>query len=510
MKGCILVIDDHREVVYAVRRLLESHGLETLSAATPQQAYELLDQADALIVDIRLEHANGLELLQQLRSDGCTTPAIILSAHTFPDNVIEASKHGAIQVLAKPIDAEALINAAREALRQAARPQSPPTTINHEAHSVLGTSSAMMEVFKGLGIAANNTLNVLLTGETGVGKEVSAELIHRHSARAQQPFIAINCTAIPENLFETELFGHTSGAFTGATHASSGKIEAARGGTLFLDEIGDMPASFQAKLLRFLEDKCFYRLGETTPRQADVRIIAATNRDLLGQPEERSREVFRSDLYFRLAQIPIEIPPLRQRLEDLPSLIDLFIRQANQELGLELEGISDQALTQAYGHPWAGNVRELKNTIYRTAARQQRGVIEQLELISGGAPSGDRHSSSAPSADQAIDQLIDHALEQGRLSALLQQLEQRALTRALSFYSGNKSRVADALGISRNTLRAKLRTIEPDHSADPVDTDGPINNASPVTPVTPINPVSSASSTDPVNPIDPHTNGSER
>lgn len=451
MRERILVIDDHREVVYAVSRLLESHGLEVVSAASPEQARGLIERADALIIDIRLEQESGLELLRQIRTDGYEIPAIILSAHTFPDNVIEASKHGAMQVLTKPIDSEALLRATSEAIAKV------PQTENglpkkHTNSDILGSSAAMMEVFKLLGVAASNELNLLLTGETGVGKEISAELVHRHSSRAQGPFVAINCTAMPENLLEAELFGHTAGAFTGANKASAGKIEAASGGTLFLDEIGDMPSSFQAKLLRFLEDKSFYRLGDSTPRQADVRIMAATNHDLISN----TAAAFRSDLYYRLAQIMIDIPPLRERSEDLPSLIDFFLKSANREMGLELQGVSCTALQQASNHTWPGNVRELKNTVYRAAALKQRGIIDTFEFIES---STDAHGSTAGTY-QTLDRMIDAALHNGELEQLLQGLEQRAMHRALTFHSGNKSRVAEALGVSRNTLRTKLQAAQ--------------------------------------------------
>ncbi|MCG5538601.1 sigma-54 dependent transcriptional regulator [Halorhodospira sp. 9622] len=450
MRGCVLVVDDHREIVYAVRRLLESRGLEVISAASAAEAEPLVARADALILDIQLEQDNGLALLQRLRSAGDETPALVLSAHTFPDNVVEASKRGALQILAKPIEAEALVAAVEEALSQTPS-GTEASGLSAEAHEVLGTSAAMMEVFKALGVAAANDLNVLLTGETGVGKEVSAELIHRHSHRADGPFVAINCTAMPESLLEAELFGHASGAFTGANRAAEGKVEAATGGTLFLDEIGDMPLAFQAKLLRFLEDKRFYRLGESTPRQADVRVIAATNRQLLGADAGQ----FRSDLYYRLAQIPVHIPPLRERLEDVPSLIEAFIQSANQEMDLDIHGITPAVRRQAQGHGWPGNVRELKNAVYRAAAKRQRGLIDSLELATGqGEPTGDGDFEAA------LDGALDRALHQGELPELLNEIERRAVQRALKHYNGNKSRVAEALNVSRNTLRARLQAME--------------------------------------------------
>ncbi len=450
MRGCVLVVDDHREIVYAVRRLLESRGLEVISAASAAEAEPLVARADALILDIQLEQDNGLALLQRLRSAGDDTPALVLSAHTFPDNVVEASKRGALQILAKPIEAEALAAAVDEALNLAPG-GAPSAGLSAEAHDVLGTSAAMMEVFKALGVAAANDLNVLLTGETGVGKEVSAELVHRHSHRADGPFVAINCTAMPESLLEAELFGHASGAFTGASRAAEGKVEAANGGTLFLDEIGDMPLAFQAKLLRFLEDKRFYRLGESTPRHADVRVIAATNRQLLGADAGQ----FRSDLYYRLAQIPVHIPPLRERLEDVPSLIEAFIQTANREMNLDIHGITPAARRQAQGHNWPGNVRELKNAVYRAAAKRQRGLIDALELATGqaGPATGDDFEA-------ALDGALDRALYQGELPELLNEIERRAVQRALKHYNGNKSRVAEALNVSRNTLRARLQAME--------------------------------------------------
>lgn len=456
MRGTVLVVDDHHEVVYAVRRLLEAEGVSVLSADSVERAEPLVERADALILDIQLEDGSGLALLERLRAGGDETPAIVLSAHTFPDNVVEASKRGALQVLTKPIEGDSLLQAVEQALAQEV-PPATDTTLSAEAHGVLGSSAAMMEVFQALGVAAANELNVLLTGETGVGKEVAAELIHRHSPRSEGPFVAINCTAMPEALLESELFGHASGAFTGASRASEGKVEAASGGTLFLDEIGDMPLAFQAKLLRFLEDKRFFRLGESTPRQADVRVIAATNRCLAGGGDGE----FRSDLYYRLAQLPIHIPPLRERLEDVPALIEAFLQSANREMGLDIHGITPEVRRQAQEHPWPGNIRELKNVVYRAAARRQRGVIDRLDL----EPSGAEAPATAPGAaaqdsDAALDALIDQALRNGELPRLLSDLEQRAITRALAYYGGNKSRVAEALGVSRNTLRARIQSLE--------------------------------------------------
>ncbi|MCG5540835.1 MULTISPECIES: sigma-54-dependent transcriptional regulator [unclassified Halorhodospira] len=451
MRGRILVVDDHREITYAVRRLLERQGLQVLSAHNLEEARPQLADADVVILDIQLTIGSGLTLLEEAREAGDETPTIVLSAHTAPDNVVEAAKRGALNILSKPLDSDALLSAVDDALLQSAQTVDTERSLAAEAHDVLGTSAAMMEVFKALGVAAANDLNVLLTGETGVGKEVSAELVHRHSHRADGPFVAINCTAMPESLLEAELFGHASGAFTGASRAAEGKVEAANGGTLFLDEIGDMPLAFQAKLLRFLEDKRFYRLGESTPRHADVRVIAATNRQLLGADAGQ----FRSDLYYRLAQIPVHIPPLRERLEDVPSLIEAFIQTANREMNLDIHGITPAVRRQAQGHNWPGNVRELKNAVYRAAAKRQRGLIDSLELAAGqGEPAG------GDDFEAALEGALDRALYQGELPELLNEIERRAMQRALAHYNGNKSRVAEALNVSRNTLRARLQAME--------------------------------------------------
>ncbi len=453
MRGRILVVDDHCEVIYAVRRLLEDRGIRVVSAEGAEQAEALVPDVDALILDIELEDDNGLVLLERLREAGYEPPTVVLSAHTFPDNIVEASKGGALQVLPKPIEGESLLQAAEEALQRAA---SPPggQAVKAEAHDVLGTSPAMMEVFKALGVAASNGLNLLLTGETGVGKEVAAELVHRHSSRAQGPFVAVNCTAVPEGLLEAELFGHASGAFTGASRAAEGKVEAAAGGTLFLDEIGDMPLSFQAKLLRFLEDKRFFRLGESVPRQADVRVITATNQRLTGG----GASGFRQDLYHRMAQISVHIPPLRERWQDIPGLIETFLASANRDMGLAIQGATLEVLEQARLHRWPGNVRELKNAVYRAAAKRQRGLIDSLDIEAQEEAASWQGAGEAGYA--AVDTIIEEALRKGRAQSLLTEWESRLVARALAYYGGNKSRVAEALGVSRNTLRAKIQALE--------------------------------------------------
>lgn len=472
--GKVLLVDDQQQVIYALTRVLTGLGYTTLTASNQQEALALIDQAEVAIFDIRLAEESGLDLLAQVRSLGNELPIIILSAYISPENLVTASRYGAVEILHKPagVDdiAQALVSAFAKLTPPTTKssannqptapatekiPTTTQTSISHQLTSktteaVIGISEAMQDTYKTLGLAARNTLSVLLTGETGVGKDISARLIHSQSARAAGPFVAVNTTAIPINLFEAELFGYAAGAFTGAKSSTSGLIESAIGGTLFLDEIGDFPLAAQAKLLRFLEDQSFTRLGDATQRQADVRIIAATNQKL---EEKIAAGEFRQDLYFRLALLPIEIPPLRHRKADLAALVDFFIHQANTELGLKILGISDAALAEIKIHRWPGNIRELKNCIFRSAAKQYSGWLNDLEI-----------SSKSTHQECNLEELINQALQKNQLAKFLDRVQEQALSQALDFYSGNRSQLAEALGISRNTLRTRLKAFNLDES----------------------------------------------
>lgn len=451
MKGRILLVDDQEALVYALRRVLEGLGYEVLTASNITAAKQLVDQAQIAIFDIRLEQESGIDLLGQLRSEGNELPVIILSAYASPDNLVMATRYGAVDILRKPVGGEELAAAVQLAFNRISTSSGVQEVLQQgEVAGVIGSSPAMLEVFKALGLAASNNLSVLLTGETGVGKDVSAKLIHSSSAKSDAPFVAVNTTAIPGNLFEAELFGYAAGAFTGARQDTPGLIESAAGGTLFLDEIGDLPLASQAKLLRFLEDQTFNRLGDAKLRQADVRIVAATNQKLAQRIKEG---LFREDLYYRLALMPIEIPPLRERAVDIPALIDMFLAQVNRDLDLRVSGISQAALDQAMLYAWPGNIRELKNTVLRTAASLQSGVIEKLDLDLQLAQI--KHDL-APDQN-SLQNLITAALQEERLQEFAQAFEQQVLEAALEFYTGNRSRVAAALGMSRNTLLARLR-----------------------------------------------------
>ncbi len=445
MKQRILVIDDNIELIYALRRTLEQEGYLVSTITEPTASIEPeVEATDLLIVDINLGKASGLDMLISLREQGYEQPVIIITAHATPHNVITATRHGAIDVLQKPFEVEQLVDAVKRSF-----PSSEGNSLNLavDGQPVIGTSASMLKVCKTAGLASSNNLNVLLTGETGVGKEVIAKAIHQYSDRAKQRMVAINCSAIPESLLEAELFGYARGAFTGAARETPGKIEAAEGGTLFLDEIGDIPPPFQAKLLRFLEDQTFYRLGETRLKQADVRVVCATNRNL---DEMVLNGSFRDDLYFRLSQLTIAIPPVRERKEDIKPLIELFIHQANSELGCRVHRIDAEVLKAAQVHHWPGNIRELKNVVFRAALSASNGVLSTLPY----------NSAQQASANAGIKECVDRYLEKegtGSATELARIFEAALLSALARDLNGNKTYMCEALNISRNTLKVRLK-----------------------------------------------------
>ena len=437
--GNILLIEDERNVRYALKRVLQEAGFSVIDVEDPKDVTDLKD-FNLLILDLKLKTTSGIDFLKDLRERGINLPVIVITAYANPENIISASRYGVIDILKKPFSKEDLLELVNRLMKEetlALKVEVDPQRV------IVGESERMMEVFKKVGLAAATDMNVLLTGETGVGKDLLARIIHENSARKDHPFVAINCSAIPENLLEAELFGYRRGAFTGALRDTKGKIEAAEGGTLFLDEIGDMPYSLQSKILRFLETRSFYRLGDDRERKANVRIIAATNRDLSRMIVEGK---FREDLYYRLSQIVIEVPPLRERREDIPKLIEFFINKANEEFGTEVKGVTEGALKEAMDYDWKGNVRELKNVVYKAVLETKSGYIESLNL-------------SGPGKED-LEGLITRCVEitpEEDLKSLVLRVERKVLEHLMTKYRGNKSRVAQILGMSRNTLKTKLK-----------------------------------------------------
>jgi two-component system nitrogen regulation response regulator GlnG len=358
----ICVIDDDRSIRFVLEKALEKAEMQVISYASADSALKAIAQEEPAVVvtDIRMPGMDGLELLERINQQFPELPVIIMTAHSDLDSAVSAYKGGAFEYLPKPFDVDTAVALVTRALD--VRTEQPSAAVSLEARQavpeIIGKAPAMQEVFRAIGRLSHSNATVLINGESGTGKELVALALHRHSARADKPFVALNMAAIPRDLLESELFGHERGAFTGAQNRRSGRFEQANGGTLMLDEIGDMPAELQTRLLRVLADGEFYPVGAHTPKQVDVRIIAATHQDL----EQRVRDgQFREDLFHRLNVIRIKIPSLRERLEDIPLLMDHFLERAGRELEVEPKAITQDVENFLSGLAWPGNVRQLEN-----------------------------------------------------------------------------------------------------------------------------------------------------
>jgi DNA-binding NtrC family response regulator len=439
----VVVVDDDFGVLHSIKRVLSSKGFEVVALQSSEGLEEYLPESDLLLMDIRLEGERGTEVMEKLRAKGFNIPVIFITAYADADAVVSASRLGAVDVLRKPFSSQELLQVVKNALEFV--PKLEPSY--SKELKVVGSSRAMFEVFKKVGLACQNELNVLITGETGVGKEVVAKLIHENSLRRKGPFVILHCPAIPWDLFEAELFGYMKGAFTGALVDKKGKAKLAEGGTLFLDEIGDVPYKLQAKLLAFVERKSFFPLGSSKEEKADVRLIFATNRDLKKMVEEGK---FREDLYHRISQLEIQVPPLRERKEDIKPLVEYFTALANAELGTGVEGVEEQALRRLMDYSFPGNVRELKNLVYKAVLETRFGKIKDFAL---------HEEKSTSSFEKALEFLLD-AVPEEELPNLLERVELYLIKKLLERYSGNKSKVASLLGISRNTLESRLKNLK--------------------------------------------------
>ncbi|MFZ8860860.1 MAG: sigma-54-dependent transcriptional regulator [Thermocrinis sp.] len=439
----VVVVDDDFGVLHSIKRVLSSKGFEVVTLQSSEGLEEYLPESNLLLMDIRLEGERGTDVVEKLRAKGFNIPVIFITAYADADAVVSASKLGAVDVLKKPFSSQELLQAVKNALEFVLKLE---PSYSKEL-KVIGSSRAMFEVFKKVGLACQNDLNVLITGETGVGKEVVAKLIHENSSRKKGPFVILHCPAIPWDLFEAELFGYVKGAFTGALVDKKGKAKLAEGGTLFLDEIGDVPYKLQAKLLAFVERKSFFPLGSSKEEKADVRLIFATNRDLKKMVEEGK---FREDLYHRISQLELHVPPLRERKEDIKPLVEYFVALANAELGTSVEGVEEQALRKLMDYSFPGNVRELKNLVYKAVLETRFGKIKDFAIQEG------KNNSSF---EKALELLLD-AVPEEELPNLLERVELYLIKKLLERYSGNKSKVASLLGISRNTLESRLKNLK--------------------------------------------------
>ena len=445
-KPTILIVEDEAKM----RRLLELNlgedGFETVSAADAESGLKHLHggAVDLVLTDVKLPGMDGMEFLQAVKRFNAAVPVVVMTAFGTVETAVEAMKMGASNYVLKPFSLDEMRMVVRKEL-DVRRLQEENRSLREALHkrfehpNIVARSARMQEVLATVERIAQTNSTVLLGGESGVGKDLIARAIHEKSKRNKGPFIKINSTAIPENLLESELFGYERGAFTGAVASKPGKFELADKGTMFLDEIGDVPPATQVKLLRVLQEREFERLGGTKTLRVDVRLVAATNRDLRAALEDGT---FREDLYYRLSVVPIDIPPLREHKEDIPDLAGLFLARASAESGKEFSGVSPEALKLLMNHHWPGNVRELHNIIERAAALARGMTIEAAD-IHFDAERKPANSSSA-------------VLPQGMT---LDQWEDEMIREALRRANGNKSQAARTLGLSRNAFRYRLSKI---------------------------------------------------
>ncbi len=462
----LLVVDDEPNVLYSLQQALQSEELTVQTARTARQGIERVrkDPPDVIILDVRLPDMSGLEAYDRIRELDARVPVIVITAFAATETAIEAMKRGAFDYLLKPVDLHQLREVVAKAL-EIHRLSTVPTLFDETASTddeladrIVGRSAAMQSVYKAIGRIAPQDVTVLILGESGTGKELVARALYHHSKRNRGPFLALNCAAIPESLLESELFGYDRGAFTGADRQRIGKFEQAHGGTLFLDEIGDMSPATQAKVLRLLQEQRFERLGGSETIQADVRLIAATNQNL----EERiAKGEFRQDLYYRLNGFTIALPPLRERMDDLPLLVEHFLRLSSRKLGKTVRGVLPEAMALLERHQWPGNVRELESAI-RFAVVQTVGeviTVESLpEYLRGRSPQTVPNDLS----ESEIRTLVQELIRSGQSDIyrkVIQVVDRVVLEVMLKHVHGNQVQASELLGISRTTLRAKMQAL---------------------------------------------------
>ena len=444
----VLVVDDEENIRLVLRTLLKKNGYEVEVADGGEAALERIDAfgPDVILTDVRMPKMGGLDLLATLKAKQCAATVIVMSAYGNMDLALEAMKAGAYDYVSKPFKPDEIVLALRkaeerEALRRENRALREQIRAENQFESILAKSASMVEIFRTITKIAEFKTTVLIAGESGVGKELVARALHSRSNRKNAPFVAINCGAIPENLLESELFGHKRGAFTDANSDRRGLFEEASGGTLFLDEIGELPFNLQVKLLRVLQEDSVRRLGDAKDLKVDVRIVAATHRDLAAEVKAGR---FREDLYYRINVLPIFIPPLRVRREDINLLIDHFIARNNARLGTQTRGLTSESRKLLLEYAWPGNVRELENTIERAMVLSEGEVLDSHDL-----PERIR---------EALDP-VQVQLASGELSIkkTTQAIEEILIRRALQKTKGNRTRAAEVLEISHRALLYKIK-----------------------------------------------------
>jgi two-component system response regulator AtoC len=462
----VLIADDELNMRRVLEAILRREGYDVVTAANGLDALAAMNRGvHTVITDLKMPGLDGMGLLKKLSADYGDVPVVMITAHGSVENAVEAVKLGAFDYLEKPFEQEQIRQVVAKALSTFAlsrRDARPEEVTGRGRFRLIGESPAIKQIYGVVEKVANTPSTVLITGESGTGKELIARALHENSSRHGGPFIKINCAAIPKTLMESELFGYEKGAFTGAVGAKPGRFELAHGGTLFLDEIGEIPVEMQVKLLRVLQESEFERVGGLKTIKVDVRLVTATNRDLLQEIAEGS---FREDLFYRLNVVPIHIPPLRERREDIPLLADHFIAKFNERLRKQIESIDQDAIERLVAHPWPGNIRELENLMERTVLFCESAQIGVANLP---AEIGHLQPVAVPVAPAATDEgagslsiptpagLAGSSLKEA-VRAQTERVERELIQRALDETGGNVTQAARKLKISRKSLQTKMK-----------------------------------------------------
>jgi len=466
MAHLLLIDDDPILIVEQVRQAFAAPNYRLEVAGTGAEGIERVgaEPPDVILLDMRLPDKSGLDVYQQIRAIDARIPVIFVTMAKTADTAIEAMKQGAYDYLFKPLDLNQLRRVVGEALEVSWRMREPAVLAEDLPDpdvdgAILGSCPAMREVYKAIGRVAAQNVPVLITGESGTGKEMVARAIYQHGPRAKAPFLALNAAAIPEQLLESELFGHEKGAFTGADRRRIGKFEQCHGGTLFLDEIGDMPLALQAKILRLVQEQCFERVGGNETVATDVRLIAATHRDLKTWSAE---EKFRPDLYHRLSVFTIHLPPLRERGDDLSMLVQYFLRRFSRELGREIREVVPEAMERLRNYAWPGNIRELQSVLKQALLQASGTVLLPAFLPELSGILDELVPPAPPGADLSMEAFIRQRLAPDTSNLYTEthrQVDRLLLSRVLEYTGGNQHQAARLLGIARQTLRLKLRDL---------------------------------------------------
>ena len=454
----VWVVDDDKSIRWVFEKALTREGIPYKTFALAQDAIDALASGapQVLVSDIRMPGTSGLDLLQNIKQRYPTLPVIIMTAYSDLESAVAAFQGGAFEYLPKPFDVDQAVELIRRAIDESMR-EDEVAEVAQASPEILGQAPSMQEVFRAIGRLSQSNATVLITGESGSGKELVAQALHRHSARASKPFVAINTAAMPKDLLESELFGHERGAFTGAQAMRRGRFEQAEGGTLFLDEIGDMPPDLQTRLLRVLSDGNFYRVGGHQPIKSNVRVIAATHQNLEARVKDGQ---FREDLYHRLNVIRLRLPSLRERREDIPLLARHFLAKSAKELGMEAKRLTEAAMNYLSAHDFPGNVRQLENVCHWLTVMAAGQSIEINDL----PPELREESSRVQGSDWigALSREAEKALargESGIMDSLSRQFEKVLIAKALAHTGGRRIEAANLLGIGRNTITRKIQEL---------------------------------------------------